>query len=285
MKPTQIPAPTALLAAGCLFAALPAAAEPFSFPAPTDNSFIATYQISSDPLCGGECDFVSSPSHSLVKPAATYGTVSFVSSEGSVSPTEMKALMSAGGGPGVEMNMGVRDTYTVHGTAGGPFDLTVSLHAAGAALSEHLFGSTSAFIAGQVVLNIGAFDTNPADVLPSVIPFAPSARVQQGLPVVVEGTPFSIPIDLTDTYTLTGLHVGDTFDLAYGLDADTGGGGIDLSHTATIGFDLPSGVFLTSAGGGTFGTPIIPTPEPATLSLLAGGLLAMGCLRRRPRKG
>lgn len=54
-----------------------------------------------------------------------------------------------------------------------------------------------------------------------------------------------------------------------------------MSHTATIGFDLPSDVFLTSALGGVFGAAPTTVSEPATLALLGASLAALGALRRR----
>jgi hypothetical protein len=54
-------------------------------------------------------------------------------------------------------------------------------------------------------------------------------------------------------------------------------GNFDLLDTATISFDLPQGVYLTSVLGGTFGV----VPEPSTALLLASGLAGLGVARRK----
>ena len=69
-------------------------------------------------------------------------------------------------------------------------------------------------------------------------------------------------------------HAGDSFD-------------IDLSHTLNLSYAGPQGSVTTAASGqfANFDTTLPPAtlvPEPGTLLLLAGGLLALSGLRRHP---
>jgi len=69
-------------------------------------------------------------------------------------------------------------------------------------------------------------------------------------------------------------HAGNSFD-------------IDLSHTLNLSYAGPQGS-VTTAASGQFADfdAMLPlatlVPEPGTLLLLAGGLLALSGLRRRP---
>jgi hypothetical protein len=91
-----------------------------------------------------------------------------------------------------------------------------------------------------------------------------------------------VPISVATIYTRT-VSVGDVFDIAYGVNSGTSIGWIDLRNTATLSFDLPEGVYLTSALGATFGN--VPEPSPALL-LASSALPGLGAVcRRRIRRG
>jgi hypothetical protein len=159
------------------------------------------------------------------------------------------------------------DTYTVHGLDSGAFDVTVHLSADGTAYSRPS-GSNHILTGQTVVVEIGTW--NPADtpLLEQfrVTPFG-GASAGWGGSTIVQGVPFSVPIAASTSYTLS-TSVGSQFDLAYGVNLSLIRGELDLLSTATVSFDLPEGVWLTSTLGGTFGD----APEPATAALTALGL-------------
>lgn len=177
------------------------------------------------------------------------------------------------------------DTYTVHGTAGGPFDITVNLHVTGTASNGSAFGLISAFAQAE----IGTF--NPASDV-SGVPVAEQFRITPFDGSIVGqfqaaggGGAVSIPIDITASYTRT-VSVGEVFDIAYGVNTSFAVGEIDLLDTASISFSLPAGVFLTSVLGGTFGASAVPEPS-ALLPIAAalGALASVAAIRRhRPAR-
>jgi hypothetical protein len=155
------------------------------------------------------------------------------------------------GGSGF-MHASFEDTYTVGGTAAGPFDISVSLHATGFGRSA---GTGSTAISHQMnIVNgeaeIGVFQTFTDPALGEglrVQPFDAQSSATFILPTQAASSPFELPIDITARHTVQNLNVGDTFVLAYGLNARYGTGQVDFLNGGVISFDLPEGVFLTSA--------------------------------------
>lgn len=90
-------------------------------------------------------------------------------------------------------------------------------------------------------------------------------------------------------FTFQGMYdlTGSTTDLTIGesLYTDAGGGGVsDYAHTATLSFDLPTGVTFTSDSGDFLSAVnTSPAPEPAAYLLIGSGLGALGLLRRKLR--
>jgi len=262
----------------------PSGATTINLPTPGSNAFIATYEIDSGrSVCDIQCTIVSSPTAPLTLPLNTLEStnhLTFITSSGEAAPDALRSFTSSN--VGSEIDVALRDTYTVQGTGSGAFDITVTLHATGTAKGIAA-GSNIVLLGGQVTLTIGTFNIDPPTVIPTVDPFVPgTTRAQQALPVTVSASDFTIPIDVMVSYTRS-VHVGDVFDIAYEMASDTGKGTVDLSHTATIAFDTPTGVYLTSALGGTFGDAPTSVPAPAAGLLFATGLGGLALMRRKAR--
>ena len=158
--------------------------------------------------------------------------------------------------------LSMNDTYTVHGTASGAFPITVTLHVTGSfgKIPNSVWGNLLGFGVSQ--LEIGTFhpeatltqfviDPFPADALN---PMSPQGSQSHS---AATGPPQTFPLDVQVSYVKM-VSVNDVFDIAYGIDLNTAGSGrIDMntSNIDIISFALPTGVFLTSALGATFGTP------------------------------
>jgi hypothetical protein len=98
-------------------------------------------------------------------------------------------------------------------------------------------------------------------------------------------SPFSHSFDITASHTLASVRVGDSFTLGFGILSFVSLGEIDMMNTGRISFDLPDGVFLTSALGGRFGADVpSEVPLPAALPLFAGGLGLMALMGWRRKQ-
>ena len=169
----------------------------------------------------------------------------------------------------------VQDHYTLQGgSPGESVALTVRLEVDGQVSSTSFPGAyfAEARIGGGVS---SGFDVS---LLPSpFIPFGSQGQWTSG--AVFPGETDDI---LVVAETVINAIVGDPFTLGYMMNVDIGGGDLlaDYTNTATVSFDLPPGITLTSANG--FGTSV---PEPRMLLLAvtgAAGLLRFG--RRRGRE-
>ena len=167
------------------------------------------------------------------------------------------------------------------GTAAGPFDITAQLRVTGSVSSVQV-GPFHQFVGG-VEAEIGTFFP---DATFSGVPLNEGFRVT---PFPVPGTsasashnftaPGTIPIDITASYTKTGVNVGDVFDIAYGVNSSFSRGEIDLLNTGTISFDLPPGVRLISSLQQSL------VPEPSGLALFAAALCITAiCPQHRSRR-
>jgi hypothetical protein len=194
-----------------------------------------------------------------------------------VQPDQVRSFISGYGGGFIWISM--LDTYTVHGTAVGPFDITAHLSVSGTASSVLLRG-THGLSAANVDLEIGTFNPSTDPTFHEqwrITAFSSGQQVIWSYPSTFSTiAPFSVSIDAVASYTRS-ASVGDVFDIAYGATPHVGWGTVDLLDTATISFDLPAGVYLTSALGGTFGV----VPEPSTALLFASGLAGLGVARRK----
>jgi hypothetical protein len=270
-----------LAALGAITLAAPTANAQILFPPSGSNSFIELYDTT-EHVCPLVCSFASSLSQSVAIPdfSATNGPF-FMSATGSVSPTAIHSFVSSS--DGVEFDLATNDTYTVHGGSG-PFAITVHLDASGTTstvqVNPHLFFD----IVPNITVSIGQLVIDPSAGEPIVAPFDAGARATDVIASSLIGsTPLSAPLQASAVYTRI-VNPGDVFDMAYELNSQFAEGTIDLSHTATISFDLPDGVWLTSAGGATFGSPPVSggVPEPTGWTLMIAGFgLAGAALRGR----
>jgi hypothetical protein len=172
-----------------------------------------------------------------------------------------------------------QDTYTVGGTASGPFDITFQLSVSGIMRSVPA-GPFHQLLGASINAEIGTF--NPASDgggIPlleqfRITPFPdqPSASSFYIHPTTdSRSAPFSLPVSTTATYTKTGVNVGDVITIAYGVNSAFSKGEIDLLNTGIPTFATPDGVTLTSSLAQAI-------PEPAGCALLA---LCLPLLARR----
>jgi len=169
------------------------------------------------------------------------------------------------------MRASFQDTYTVNGVAAGTFPITVLLSATGTARSVATT-IDNRLVSASLGLEIGTFD--PSAVAMSeqfrVTPFSTATAATQSFPTTIQPTPFELPVSLSTSHTLT-VGVGDSFNLAYGVNSAFGNGEIDLTtNGAVISFDLPEGVWLTSSLGGTWGDPPSPVPVGPWVPMVLG---------------
>jgi hypothetical protein len=157
--------------------------------------------------------------------------------------------------------IGINDTYTVHGTAGGSFPITVTLHITGSFGTRETgppFGNILTTEASRV--KIGTFHPEATLTQFIVDPFPTDAQnptspnVGQSQGTVVSPTPQTFPLDVQTSYTKI-VNINDVFDVGYSIELNLSGNGqINMIPTTdVISFALPAGVFLTSALGATFG--------------------------------
>lgn len=211
------------------------------------------------------------PLSTFTAPNGAFATVS-----AEVLPDHVRTLLRAN--TGTFLYTSFQDTYTVGGTATGSFPITIHLHATGTARSvptnidNRLFGSNA-------TVRIGTFSpisgdaANPFLEQFRITAFDASTTNTQIIPSFFSPVPVSVPVDVATSYTRM-VSVGDVFDIGYGVNSVVTVGEIDLLNTATISFDLPDGVFLTSALAQTL-------PEPSTFALAALGALGLLIAARR----
>jgi hypothetical protein len=222
-------------------------------------------------------------------PLTTFGSSPGATITGSaeILPDRFRTFMS-GSGSGF-MHASFEDTYTVHGVAPGIFDIPVELHMTGTARTVNTGAppglSPHRLWVANVDAEIGTFNPSSAPLFQEgfrVTGFDTISGVRLEIPDIFSEVPGSRPIDITASHIVTNLVVGSTFTLAFGFNSRFATGEIDLLSTGAISFELPPGVFLTSALGGRFGaeTPS-EVPLPAALPLFAGGLGLMAFLARR----
>jgi len=97
----------------------------------------------------------------------------------------------------------------------------------------------------------------------------------------------SVPLPHTFGGTVLGVQSGQTLVLQASIQAAIiGNGTIDFGNTATISFDLPTGVTFTSQSGVflTQSPTADPIPEPSTILLFGTGIAGLGAWRYRKRK-
>jgi hypothetical protein len=278
-----------LSAAAALALAAPSAhAAIIEFPPPNSRSFIELFEIDSGRhLCNLTCSLVASPTASVSQaPFSLAGGTNnafFVNAAGDIGGTAMHSTVT--GNIGVEYDLGFVDTYTVHGGTG-PFAITVNLDAD--AIASSLQSGPFQTIAGaNILVKIGTFSVDPNLVFqPQVTPFDAVNTVGHSAVISRGGImpPFSVPLSASTSYTRI-VNPGDVFDIGYELTSSFALGSIDASHTATIDFDLPDGVFLTAVSGATFGDVpgVTGVPEPASWAMMIFGFGLAGAMLRRRR--
>lgn len=275
---------TALGAAGLLVATL--ATMPLSASAAT--VFIqVTENNSGHALCNTLCTQIVSGGPATQAPVAFSNSAgSYINGYGEVTASTMKMSSSTNDAGGV--SLGLSDTFMVQGAGSGPVSLTAVWHATGTFGSVGLPGGGN-YLLGATQIRIGTMGTFPVgpNTLYTVSAFSGPSTSKVTSPSNEfhgSGGAFSYGADMTAAYTFL-ADIGTSFDMAFYLSSGFTYGATDFSHTATLSFLTPDGVYLTSGLGGTFGdAPLAETPIPAALPLFASGLGALGFLARRKRK-
>jgi hypothetical protein len=191
--------------------------------------------------CAGSNQAGPNPPNGIPLSTFTDGAIS-ATGYAEILPGTVRTFIS---GRGADVVASFQDTYTVGGAAAGPFDITVQFHVTGSMRPT----STQSLINGSVQAKIGTFQTFTDAALNEglrVSPFDAGAMADTG-PQTLFGLVGSIPVDITASYTKTGVNVNDMFDIAYSVRSIFSIGEIDLLNTGTISFALPPDVFLTSA--------------------------------------
>lgn len=160
---------------------------------------------------------------------------------------------------GAVMNASFQDSYTVGGTAAGPFDITFQLRVTGAMRTVPA-GPFNQLLAGSVQARIGTFNPDPlVNENNRVAAFNPGADAGTGAQSLFALG--SVPVDITATYTKTGVNVGDVFDIGYQIRSGFSKGELDLLNAGAISFIVPEGVSLTS-------TMAQALPEPGSIRIV-----------------
>jgi hypothetical protein len=229
---------------------------------------------------------VDSPTVPASIPSTTHifrGVPDFTGSLEASATTQKMSLFGHGEG-----FIGVNDTYTVGGSAVGQFAITMTLRVTGTygtipvtSVPHNLLGFEG------IQLEIGTFHTEATLNQFVVDPFGPDANNpgtaqanQSHSAASSDVGPLVFGLDEQVSYTKI-VQVGDVFDLGYDVIADIITGQMDLTHTGTVSFDLPNGVFITSALGANFVQQSV-IPEPSTFAIAAFGLIGL-VLRCRKR--
>jgi len=100
----------------------------------------------------------------------------------------------------------------------------------------------------------------------------------QGYTVPIPDDPFPIDLLVSDSFSFTG-----TLDIPFNfllLATGIGGASLDLFHTAQLNFDLSPGVSV-STDGGFFQSGSAAVPEPSSILLLGGAVVALARYGRR----
>jgi hypothetical protein len=142
------------------------------------------------------------------------------------------------------------DTYTIVGSASGPFNIPVEFRVTGEAKSVPA-GPFHQLVVANSFAKIGTFSPHTEAAFSEdirVSPFNPAAYAEVILPTESSSTPFTRPFDISANYTVQNVNVGDTFTLAYSTKARASRGEFDmLAGGGVISFDLPPGVGLVSS--------------------------------------
>jgi hypothetical protein len=243
-----------------------------------------------DGVTGGTDDCIASnqkgPNPPNGIPTSTFGSGDGrVTTSAEVLPDRIRGFLA---GRSSQLAISFEDTYTIHGALADPLNITVQLNATGSmhGRDSGVDGPFRYFLAGTTVTaEIGTFNpdsTNDINEQSRVTAF-PVAGTSDSVfsPTQAASSPFSVPFDITASYLLADLLVGDDFTLAFGVTLFASVGVIDMLSTGHISFVLPDGVYLTSALGGEFGVQANAVPLPAALPLFAGGLGMIALLARR----
>lgn len=196
-------------------------------------------------------------------------------------PNRQRTYLAAATGSSLHLSM--RDSYTVHGAAPGSFEITARLSMDGTARGIWVANVHKYYLMyGYVEAEIGSFnastDANFGEGY-RVSPFNSGTTATYFTGNSTSVNPIEKAIFVATSHTRSAA-VGETFELAFGANLTIGAyAELDLRNTAHIEFDLPDGVWLTSANGAVFGHAP-PVPEPASAMLLGAGMLCLPLLRR-----
>jgi len=216
----------------------------------------------------GEATFFGASTKDFFELQAPYSIdLSYSDSQGAgraaADPTSgvLKASSTASAGaPQFTAMATVSDVFTLQGSYSGPVPVTAILSGSGTGLIP---------IAGESLTALVSFQ-GPA------LPISPfDKRVFQAGTNAPLDTSFPISLSASGSFTEA---IGVPFQLDYSLRLDTRDTtSLDFLSTANLGFNLPTGVTISSLGGFT------PVPEPATFWLTAYGLVVMTAVSSRRR--
>jgi hypothetical protein len=187
-------------------------------------------------------------------------------------PGAIRTFSRSGGSARIHASF--EDTYTVVGTATGPFDIPIELHVTGVGRSICTGGPASIchqLVGAAVGVEIGTF--SPLTEISGTVlnegfrvtPFDTQSSAAVFLPLESAGAPVERSFEVSAHYTVQDVNVGDTFVVAYGVVSGASKGEMDLLNTGTISFDLPPGVRLISS----LAQSLVPEPSALVLVTLA----------------
>lgn len=233
-------------------------------------------------FCPGVCDTSDAfgPTQGIERNTYTNPHGGTTTAEAWLSPTSAHAYLEANNSQAV-FDLSMRDVYTVHGSATAPFSITA--HLSVDALAEAVWSARAKayfLMYNYATVKIGSFNNSTAPGFSEQFRVGafPGATATYHVAEQTSSLAFSEAMHAQTSYTRT-VAPDETFELGYGFHFQSLYGRIDAMHSAHLDFDLPPGVWLTSANGAVFGTP--PVPEPPAVALMAAGVLGLLMTRRR----